>query len=412
MNQPLAPHLLERFQTAPRPARFEDISPDDWSDWKWQLRHSLKSQQDFESVLHLSASEQAGFQVAPGRFKVSTTPYYAGLMSADDPSDPLRLMTVPTDAEFLPGLQSQTDPLGERANQVGPRLIHRYSDRVLLWVTDTCGVYCRYCTRKHFTGQGQAAAKTDELEQALQYIRLHPGIREVILSGGDPLTLVDDHLDAVLSQLRQIPHVELIRIGSRLVVANPFRVTDAFAKILRKYQPVVFMSHFNHPRELTRQALQALTNLIDNGVPVFNQMVLLNGVNNHPAIVHALSRKLLVARVKPYYMFQCDPSVGTDHLRTSVDQSLQIQRELWGHVSGLAMPQLSLDIPSGGGKAAYVPDFQTSHHGAVRTFKGWDGVEAQYVSPSDDQLKVPSDSAVYLPELIQVQSAKKTPTGK
>jgi lysine 2,3-aminomutase len=254
-------------------------------------------------------------------------------MSVSDPSDPLRMMTIPNRAEAFDEVQSQKDPLGERRNQVGPRLIHRYSDRVLLWVTDTCGVYCRYCTRKHFTAQGLAAAKSDELEQAIGYIKDHKGIREVILSGGDPLTVSDEHLDTLMTRLREIEHIEILRIGSRMIVANPYRVTDRLVHILKAHQPVVFMSHFNHPKELTLEAYEALSRLVDGGIPVFNQMVLLNGVNNHPAIVHALSRKLLLAGVKPYYMFQCDPSQGTDHLRTSVEQSLAIQKELWGHVS-------------------------------------------------------------------------------
>jgi lysine 2,3-aminomutase len=327
-------------------------------------------------------------------------------MSVSDPSDPLRMMTIPNRAEAFDEVQSQKDPLGERRNQVGPRLIHRYSDRVLLWVTDTCGVYCRYCTRKHFTAQGLAAAKSDELEQAIGYIKDHKGIREVILSGGDPLTVSDEHLDTLMTRLREIEHIEILRIGSRMIVANPYRVTDRLVHILKAHQPVVFMSHFNHPKELTLEAYEALSRLVDGGIPVFNQMVLLNGVNNHPAIVHALSRKLLLARVKPYYMFQCDPSQGTDHLRTSVEQSLAIQKELWGHVSGLAMPNLALDIPSGGGKAAYVPNFEIEKTGDTRKFKGWDGVEAEYISPPMTNMKVPSDADVYLQEWQSIIESK------
>lgn len=399
----LRPHLLARFPDAPRARLYADISPSDWTDWTWQARHSLKTEAQFEKLFNLSPDERAGFQIA--KFRVQTTPYYASLISPSEPHDPLRLMTLPRAEEAL-GEFEQLDPLGERRNQVSPRLIHRYSDRVLLWVTDTCGIYCRYCTRKHFTAQGHAMAKSSELEQAFQYIRRHTGIREVILSGGDPLTTSNQHLESVLSELREIPHVELIRLGSRLIVANPFRIDQELARIFRNHAPVVFMSHFNHPRELTRQALQALTLLVDHGVPVFNQMVLLNGVNNHAAIVHALSRRLLLARVKPYYMFQCDPSEGTDHLRTNFDQSLQIQKELWGHSSGLAMPQLSLDIPSGGGKAYAVPNFEISHDGDSRKFKGWDGVEAEYKSPAFSEMRQPLDVGVYQQEWESVRHAK------
>lgn len=406
MTTVLPPHLIKRFPAGTKPMGFHDVSAPDWTDWRWQFRQSLKSISDFESVLHLSADERRGFEVSEGRFKVTSTPYYTGLMSATDPTDPLRMMTLPNAQEHIDKVQSQLDPLAERRNQVGPRLVHRYSDRVLLWVTDTCGVYCRYCTRKHFTAQGQAAAKSHELDQAIEYIKRHEGIREVILSGGDPLSVSDEHLKELLGRLRKIEHIELIRIGSRLLAANPFRVTDDLVKIFKDNQPVVFMSHFNHPRELTLEAYTALAKLVDHGVPVFNQMVLLNGINNHPAIIHALSRQLLLARVKPYYMFQCDPSQGTDHLRTSVEQSLAIQKELWGHMSGLAMPNLSLDIPNGGGKAYYVPKFETHQLGNTRFFTGWDGVEAEYISPPQDSMKTPSDISDYIQEWQTVTQAK------
>jgi lysine 2,3-aminomutase len=284
------------------------------------------------------------------------------------------------------------DPLGERKNSPVPRIIHRYKDRVLFLLTDFCSVYCRYCTRKHFTAQDQVFIKETDYHQALEYIRGRPEVREVILSGGDPLTITDEKLDRVLFDIRQIQHVDLIRVGSRIPVVAPMRVTDDLVKIFKKNKPVFFMSHFGHPGEITAQAAQALERLVDHGVPVLNQFVLLNGVNNHPNIVRALSRRLLSLRVKPYYMFQCDPSEGTDHLRTSVENSLWIQRELWGHTSGLAMPNLSLDIPDGGGKVGLVPDFQVSHEGERRVFRGFDGVESPYISPPESNIMTPPDA--------------------
>jgi lysine 2,3-aminomutase len=305
------------------------------------------------------------------------------------------------------------DPLGEKRNSATSRVIHRYPDRVLFLVTDFCSVYCRYCTRKHFTGGEASFAKKDEYQEALDYIRRATGIREVILSGGDPLTLSDAMLDRVLTDLRAIDHVEIIRIGSRMPVVNPMRVTDDLLRALRKAKPVFLMTHFNHPRELTSEAAAAIEKLVDGGVPVFNQMVLLNGVNNSAAIIQALSRRLLFLRAKPYYMFQCDPSLGTDHLRTSVEESLDIQRELWGNLSGLAMPNYALDIPDGGGKAGLTPNFErlelrngTREAGITRVYEGWDGVRAEYKSPPLMARINPLDAELYESEWKALREAK------
>ncbi len=373
------------FSKSPRPAHIQES---DWNNWTWQLRSSLKSQTDFEKYFELTAEEKAAFSEGKELFNIRTTPYYASLANVGV-GDSIRQILMPQKTEIAEGAQQMLDPLGEKKNNPAPRLIHRYSDRVLFLITDICSVYCRFCTRKHFTGQEQAFIRDEEFKSALAYIKNHRGIREVILSGGDPLTVSDAHLDRVLGELRSIDHVEIIRIGTRMPVVCPMRVTEDLVKIFKKHKPIFLMSHFNHPNEITTEAVQALELLVDNGVPVMNQMVLLNGVNNHPAIVQALSRRLLYLRVKPYYMFQCDPSIGTDHMRTSIEDSLEIQRELWGHLSGLAMPTLSLDIPDGGGKAYLVPNFQTAHEGQTRKYTGWDGVEAQYISPLPEKIKKP-----------------------
>ncbi len=390
------------FKPAPRP---ESIAPESWNSWSWQLRKSLKNQTEFSGYFRLTEQEQKAFTQGSEVFNIRTTPYYASLAGAD-PMDPIRRILMPTLAELTPGLQSMKDPLGELANNPVPRIIHRYPDRVLFLVTDICSVYCRYCTRKHFTGEEKAFIKNDEYSLALKYIETHPGVREVILSGGDPLTISDDQLFRVLHDLRKIEHVEVIRIGTRMPVVCPMRVSADLAKEIRKYKPVVLMTHFNHPRELTLEAAQAIEDFVDHGVPVFNQMVLLNGVNNHAAIVQALSRRLLFLRAKPYYMFQCDPSEGTDHLRTSLEDSEQIQRELWGTLSGLAMPHLSVDIPQGGGKTALVPDFEKRRILNSRLYQGWDGVEAWYHGPEDHQILKPQGMEPYITEWEQTRSAK------
>lgn len=392
------------FKKAPRP---ESVSESDWNNWTWQLRHSLKNEADFRTLFELSADESAAFVGGAELFNIRTTPYYASLAKqSGSPADPLRRILMPSQLELKPGLQQMLDPLGEKKNNPAPRVIHRYPDRCLFLITDICSVYCRFCTRKHFTGQEQAFIKQSEYQQALEYIRSRKGIREVILSGGDPLTVADAQLERVLSDLRSIEHVEIIRIGSRMPVVCPMRVTPELAAMLRKYKPVYMMVHFNHPAELTAEAVQALENLVDHGVPVMNQMVLLNGVNNHAHIVQALNRRLVYLRVKPYYMFQCDPSIGTDHLRTSIEDSLDIQKELWGNLSGLAMPNLSVDIPDGGGKTYLVPNFEVSHSGTRRSYVGWDGVNADYISPPPQEIIKPLDADVYAEEWLELKRAK------
>ncbi|MGZ3800148.1 MAG: KamA family radical SAM protein [Bdellovibrio sp.] len=381
----------------------DNVMDSDWNNWSWQLRHSLKTQADFEKCFTLSDDEKAAFHGGKELFNIRTTPYYANLAVAS--GDSLRQILMPHRYEIETGTQQMLDPLGEKKNNPVSRIIHRYSDRALFLITDICSVYCRFCTRKHFTGQEQAFIKNDEYEKALTYIKTHPGIREIILSGGDPLTVSDAQLERVLSDLRRIDHVEIIRIGTRMPVVCPMRVTDDLVKIIKKHKPVFLMSHFNHPQELTAEAANALEKFVDNGIPVMNQMVLLNGINNHPAIVQALNRRLLYLRVKPYYMFQCDPSIGTDHLRTSVEDSLAIQKELWGHISGLAMPNLSLDIPNGGGKTYLVPNFEVAQENLTRHYIGWDGVKAEYISPSPEKIKKP-DTSLYEEEWQTLKNSK------
>lgn len=387
------------------------------------MRASLKSEKDFSTSFVLDEDEAAGFRGSEGelnRFEVRTTPYYAALASKTDSRDPIRRILMPRREELHRGVQSMLDPLGENQNLRTTRIVHRYPDRALFLITDFCSVYCRYCTRKHFTGGEASFPRNDEYEESLGYLRQATGIREVILSGGDPLTLSDERLDRVLTDLRAIEHIEIIRIGSRMPVVCPMRVTEDLVRVLRRAKPVFMMTHFNHPRELTLEAASAVERFVDNGIPVFNQMVLLNGVNNSPAIIQALSRRLLFLRAKPYYMFQCDPSFGTDHLRTSIEESLEIQRELWGNLSGLAMPSLSLDIPDGGGKAGLTPDFELRNlrvgsleTGVTRFYEGWDGVRSEYKSPPLARRMLPQDAAIFEREWNDLKNAKiERATGK
>ena len=385
---------------------FECVPLSEWQSWQWQLKNSLRRMVDFEKVYSLSADEKNGFAGSKNIFQIRSTPYYVVLGSRENSKDPIRLIQTPDFKELESQFQQMRDPLAENKNSVTSHLVHRYADRVLFLVTDLCSVYCRFCTRKHFTGKNQARLSEDEYSKALEYIRKHTGIREVILSGGDPLTLSDDVLEQIFKDLRQIEHIEIIRVGSRMPTVNPFRMTTQLLNIFKKYKPVYLMTHFNHPKEITYEASQALEHTADSGVPIFNQMVFLNGINNHPAVVQALSRRLLYLRVKPYYMFQCDPSLGTDHLRTSLTDSLEIQRELWGHLSGLAMANLSVDIPHGGGKVSFVPNFLVSQNSNVWNLKGFDDIEHEYVDPFPQEIQKPTDLSDYIEEWNNLKYAK------
>lgn len=380
------------------------VSSSDWQNWQWQLRRSLKTSSDFQQYFDLSSLEQQGFSGADKIFRVQTTPYYASLMDPQNHACPVRKMIVPTGDELSSEYQQMLDPLGEnkKSNRPCERLVHRYRDRALLLVTDMCGVYCRYCTRKHFTASDQVLASEKQIDEAVEYLKKHPEIKEVILSGGDPLTVSNNKLAHIFTKIDQVSHIELIRVASRFPVVNPMRMDDGLVDLFKEFRPVYLMTHFNHPAEVTLQSALALEKCVDNGIPVFNQLVLLNGINNHPALIYALSRRLLYLRVKPYYMFQADPSMGTDHLRTSIEESLEIQRQLWGHTSGLAMPTYIVDVPDGGGKVALTPDFQTQKTANVREFCGYDGVNAKYISSKNVPM-VPALSEEYLQEWRESQ---------
>ncbi len=395
-----------RFEPASIHSSFSDTGVTDWKSWTWQVRNSLKTKEQFQKVYSLQKGEAEAFENK--NFQIQVTPYYASLCT-NNSNDPIRKILMPQNKELQVTYQQMLDPLGERNNNPSPRIIHRYPDRLLFLVTDYCSVYCRYCTRKHFTGKEQVFPRADEYQSGLDYIKNHTGVREVILSGGDPLTLSDQRLLQVVKDLRAIDHVEIIRIGTRMPVVCPMRISEELVAELKKHGPIYFMLHFNHPKEITKEASEAIALLVDNGMPCFNQMVLLNGVNNDASIVQALSRRLLYLRVKPYYMFQCDPSEGTDHLRTSVEDSLQIQKELWGNLSGLAMPNLSLDIPGGGGKTTYVPNFEVYKDKNVRSFVGWDGVSADYISPLAHEILKPIDATEYKAEWDALKGAKLNP---
>ena len=374
-------------------------SVSDWDSWTWQIKNRITDFEVLEAQLPLTEDEKTFFsKLDKSNFRFQITPYSLAVLKQNDRSGVLRKIIIGTKQELSAQRYSYFDPLGERHHSPTSRVIHRYSDRALFLVTDYCGVYCRYCTRKHFTGQDQVFPKPSEYQEALDYLQAQKGIKEVILSGGDPLTLSDHRILKVISDLKQISHIEIIRIGTKAPVIMPMRITEDLVLKLKEFHPIYIMTHFNHPDELTQPAAQALLKFVDHGFPVFNQMVLLNGINNHPALVQGLSRRLLFLRVKPHYMFQCDPSKGTDHLRTSIQDSLEIQKELWGHMSSLSMPHFSVDIPGGGGKAYLVPNFVTSVQEDKVGFRGWDGICQFYENPRPQDIYKPIVEKKYLEE--------------
>ena len=371
------------FPSYPLP---KDVDVKDWESWTWQIRHL-----------------QDPFAIKSKSFRGGATPYYLHLIKNNSTSRLVDIIKTKEIEEKMHGQQME-DPLGEAQHTSSKRLIHRYPDRVLFLVTDFCGVYCRFCFRKHFTGKKQGLIKKDEIALALEYIKKNPGIREVILSGGDPLTLSDGIIERLLQNIRDIPHIEIIRIASRLPVVCPMRIQAGLIRVLKKYQPVFLMTHFNHPAEISKDVADALTRLADAGILMFNQMVLLNGINNHPSLVQALARRLLYLRVKPYYMFQCDPSLGTEHFRTNIENSEWIQSELWGRLSGLASHQLSLDIPGGGGKVGLVPDFLENSTKTQRSYKGFDGRSGSYLNPDPKTTELPPDIQLYEKEWLEIKN--------
>lgn len=380
---------------------FESISPpphvseEQWRHWKWQMQNSLKTPEDFAKFLQLSEEDKKALEKSKNTFAMKTTPYSIQLCRK---YPALRKIALPHLKELDLSNFYQEDPLGETKHSPVSRIIHRYPDRVLFLVTDFCGIYCRYCTRKYFTAQGNHTISSQDYQKALQYIQNNQGIREVILSGGDPFTLSNNKIKNILKDLRSIPHVEIIRIGSRMPVVCPFRIDEELIDLLKTHQPVFVMTHFNHPKELTAECVQKLLNLCDNGICVYNQMVLLNGINNHPAVVQALNRRLLFIRVRPYYMFQCDPSKGTGHFRTTIENSKWIQKELWGVLSGLATPRLSMDLPHGGGKVELVPDHFIKKQENTFFHKGFDGMTSGYPNPPESETPNTEDIQEYLEE--------------
>ncbi|MFL5270605.1 MAG: KamA family radical SAM protein [Anaeromyxobacteraceae bacterium] len=374
------PHVLSRFPPGPR-GIWKGLPDAVWNDWHWQQRERITSLAQLDAVIRVTPEERRAAVETDAEFHMGITPYYAALMDPDDPNDPIRLQSVPTMGEMQIAPADLDDPLAEERDMPVPGITHRYPDRVLFYTTHNCPVYCRHCTRKRKVADPTSAAAKKQIEDGLAYIAAHPEIRDIVISGGDPLSLSDDRLDYILGRLRAIPHVEIFRLGTRNLVTLPQRVTDDFVAMLRGHHPVFVNTHFNHPKECTAEAFEAARRLADAGCVIGNQMVLLKGVNDDPRTVMELNHKLLLMRIRPYYIYQCDLAKGISHFRTPVETGIRIIEALRGHTSGLAVPQFVVDAPNGGGKIPVNPEYVVKHEGKRWTFRNYAGKTYTYDEP-------------------------------
>ncbi|ROQ91151.1 L-lysine 2,3-aminomutase [Desulfosoma caldarium] len=338
---------------------FPSVSLALWNDWHWQVQHRFRSWNGLRRIMHLTDAEQAALQIPSGRFPVAVTPYYASLLDSENGQDPLRRSVLPLSEEWVRHPEESTDPLGEDKDSPVPGLVHRYPDRVLFLVTGFCSTYCRYCTRSWLVGRhGSGGHASRRLwERALAYIQATPAVRDVLISGGDPLTLADDALGWLLDRLRAIRHVEVLRIGTKVPAVLPQRITRDLVWLLRRDHPLWMSLHFTHPKELTPETAEACARLADAGIPLGSQTVLLKGINDDVTTLRALFQGLLRLRVRPYYLYQCDPINGSPHFRTTIARGLEIMDGLRGHTSGYAVPSYVVDAPGGGGKIPLLPDY-------------------------------------------------------
>lgn len=362
---------------------WKDVTPAQWSDWRWQVANRIKTVEALRQIIGITEEEALGIAECLRTLRMSITPYYATLMDPINQRCPIRRQAVPTDKELRIDRWDMIDPLHEDEDSPVSGLTHRYPDRVLFLIADQCSMYCRHCTRRRFAGQLDRPRTRQEIDAAIEYIRETPEVRDVLLSGGDALLVGDDYLEYILSELREIPHVEIIRIGTRTPVVLPQRVTPELVEMLRKYHPIWINTHFNHPLEITPDSTRACEMLADAGIPLGNQSVLLRGVNDSPYIIMELVHQLVKIRVRPYYIYQCDLSQGIGHFRTSIRKGIGIMESLIGNTSGLCVPTFVVDAPGGGGKIRVMPQYNISESDRVVVLRNYEGVITTYHEPED-----------------------------
>lgn len=360
---------------------FPDVTDRDWNDWRWQSRHRFRTLAQLDRVLILNEDERQALIQGGTMLPVGITPYYLSLLDREDASQPLRRTVLPATNEFIRTPGEADDPLGEDGHSPVPGLVHRYPDRVLLLALDFCSTYCRYCTRSRVVGHGEIMPNEKRLEAIFDYLRGAKQVRDVLISGGDPLALSEDRLDWILSRLRAIPHLEFVRIGTKMPAVLPQRVTPQLCRVLRKYHPLWMSVHFLHPDECTPEANRACSRLADAGIPLGSQTVLLKGVNDSVQTMKELVHKLLLMRVRPYYLYQCDPISGSSHFRTSVAKGLEIIEGLRGHTTGYAIPTYVIDAPGGGGKIPLQPGYLVGRDGDSVVLRNFEGRTYRYPDP-------------------------------
>lgn len=363
---------------------WRNVPMDQWRDWHWQMRHRITSAEELARIIHMTPREQRTIERALERFRFAVPPYYASLIDPNDPECPIRLQSIPGEGELNFTDFDIEDPLNEEGDAVAPGMTHRYPDRVLWVIMHECGMLCRHCTRKRKVGERPAPIGDDQLDAGIEYLRAHPEIRDVLLSGGDPFLLADDRIEHVLKRLRgEVPSVEIIRFGSRLPVTMPQRITAGFVEMLSRYHPIFVNTHFNVPKEFTAESEKALRRMADAGIPLGNQTVLLRGVNDCWALMRTLMHKLTANRVRPYYIYQCDLAEGLEHFRTTVAKGIEIMEHLRGHISGLAVPTFVVDAPGGGGKIPVHPNYVVSQHENKVVLRNFEGRIVAYEEPKE-----------------------------
>lgn len=360
---------------------FPEVTDAQWNDWTWQVQNRIETLEDLKKYIRLTPAEEEGVKQTLKTLRMAITPYYLSLINPDDPHDPVRRQAIPTGLETHQSAADLLDPLHEDSDSPVPGLTHRYPDRVLFLITDQCSMYCRHCTRRRFAGQHDCESPAERIDKAIEYIAKTPQVRDVLLSGGDALLVSDQVLESIIKRLRAIPHVEIIRIGSRTPVVCPQRITPELVAMLSKYHPIWLNTHFNHSNEITEESAGACARLANAGVPLGNQTVLLRGVNDSVEVMKKLMCNLVKIRVRPYYIYQCDLSMGLEHFRTPVAKGIEIIEGLRGHISGYAVPTFVVDAPGGGGKIPVMPNYLISQGAGKVILRNYEGVITTYTEP-------------------------------
>ncbi len=394
-------HLLKGFHSAGQ-GFWHDVSDKDWNDWRWQLKHRITTAEQLQRLMpSLTPEEFAGTKLANHKLALAITPYFFNLIDPADENCPIRLQVVPRVGETHTAPWEMSDPCGEDSHSPVPGLVHRYPDRVLFLVTDRCAAYCRYCTRSRLVSNATGYDFHPEFDKQIAYIAGHPEVRDVLLSGGDPLLLSDEKLEFLLTRLRAIPHVEFLRIGTRIPNFQPQRITPELCAMLRQFHPLFVSVHTNHPRELTTESRAALARLADAGIPLGNQSVLLKNVNDDATVMKALMQKLLICRVKPYYLYQCDLIAGSAHLRASVARGLEIMEQLRGHTTGYGVPTYVIDAPGGGGKVPLNPEYVLCRNAGRVLIRNYEGKIFEYPETADGTPRCQPPKKIEAPDLCK-----------